>query len=83
MMAQHRSLAARYGAETLSTMTERTTTDERNLRRFWVVIALAATATLVAALAGLVLGIADPDDGSGSEPAWTAQSSIQTPIRDI
>lgn len=44
--------------------TERTEADERELGRFRILIALACTATMVAALAGLVLGIADPDDGS-------------------
>ena len=46
------------------TIAERTPTDERDLRRFWILVALACVGTLVAAVAGLVLGIADPDDGS-------------------
>ena len=56
--------------------TERTAADERDLRRFWVVIALAATATLVAALAGLVLGIADPDDGSSSDELFRGIATV-------
>jgi hypothetical protein len=46
------------------TSTPRTDADERDLHRFWVLVALASAATIVAALAGLVLGLANPDDGS-------------------
>ena len=46
------------------TLSDRTKTDERDLRLLWILIALASTATLVAAMAGLVLGIANPSDGS-------------------
>ena len=44
--------------------TQRTDADARELGRFWILVALAAAATFVAAMAGLVLGVADPDDGS-------------------
>jgi hypothetical protein len=44
--------------------TARTPADERDLGRFWILVAFACAATLVAAMAGMGLGIADPDDGS-------------------
>ena len=44
--------------------TDRTPTDERDLRWFWILVGLASAATLVAALGGMVLGLADPEQGS-------------------
>lgn len=44
--------------------TDRTDKDKCDLRRFWGLVAAACVATAVAATAGLVLGIADPGDGS-------------------
>ena len=54
------------------TTTPRTEADERDLRRLWVLLALACAATFGAALSGLVLGIADPDDGSTGDGVFRA-----------
>ncbi len=56
--------------------TDRSEADARELRRFWILITLASTATLVAALAGLVLGIADPDDGSTGDEAFRVVAAV-------
>ena len=54
------------------TSTPRTEVDERDLRRFWVLVAVVSTATFAAALSGLVLGIANPDDGSTGDGVFRA-----------
>ena len=58
------------------TIAERTPTDERDLRRFWILVALASAGTLVAAVAGLVLGIADPDDGSTGDGLFRGIAAV-------
>ena len=58
------------------TVTDRTEADERDLRLFWILVALAATGTFVAAVAGLVLGIADPDDGSTGDGLFRGIAAV-------
>ena len=48
---------------------DRTAADEQDLRRFWILAGLASIATLVAAVAGMALAIANPDDGSSRDDA--------------
>jgi len=58
------------------TSPNRSEADERDLRIFWALTTLAAAATIVAALAGLVLGIADPDDGSTSDEFFRRVAAV-------
>ena len=58
------------------TATDRTEIDGRDLGRFWILIALACTGTVVAAVAGLVLGIADPDDGSTGDGLFRTLAAV-------
>ena len=55
---------------------ERNASDQRSLKRFWIVIALAVVATLIAAIAGVVLAIADPDDGTAPKAAFDLAAAI-------
>lgn len=41
--------------------------EERQLRRFWLIVALAGLAAGIAATAGVALWIADPDPGTSPE----------------
>lgn len=70
--ASHRSEDPSGGLPASFASEGRTKTDERDLRRFWVLAALASAATIVAAMAGLVLGIADPDSGSTGDGVFRA-----------
>ena len=45
----------------------RTAKDERELRRFWTIIGLAAAAAGISAIAGMALWIADPAEGTAPE----------------
>ncbi len=47
--------------------TDRTANDERELRLFWTIIALAATAAGISVVAGVALWIADPAEGTTPE----------------
>lgn len=47
--------------------TPRTASDERQLRRFWIIIASAAAAAGVSVVAGVALWIADPAEGTAPE----------------
>lgn len=44
--------------------TERSAADQRSLDRFWVIVGLAVAGTLIAAISGVVLAIADPAEGT-------------------
>ena len=48
-------------------MTERPTEDQRQMRTFKTLLWLAGAAAIVAAIAGIVLLVADPAEGSSSE----------------
>lgn len=54
----------------------RSEADSRDLKRFWIVVAFGAAATLIAAISGLVLGIADPDDGSGGDGLFRGIAAV-------
>jgi hypothetical protein len=54
----------------------RTESDERDLGRFWALVAFGAAATFVAAMAGLVLGVADPDDGSTGHDLFRTHAAV-------
>ncbi len=45
----------------------KTANDERELRRFWIIVTLAAAAAGFSALAGVALWIADPAEGTAPE----------------
>ena len=70
------SALSAFGWESTMTTTDRTETDERDLGRFWILIALACAGTVVAAAAGLVLGIADPDDGSTGDGLFRTIAAV-------
>jgi len=57
-------------------VSERSDKEQRNLDRFWVLISLAVAATLVAAIAGVVLAIADPADGTKPEAVFGLAAAI-------
>ncbi len=54
----------------------RSEADQRSLNRFWLIISLAAAATLVAAISGVVLAIADPADGTKPEAVFAFAAAI-------
>jgi len=55
---------------------ERSGQDQRSLNRFWLLIGLAAAATLVAAISGVVLAIADPAEGTKPEATFSLTAAI-------
>jgi hypothetical protein len=58
------------------TATDRSAADERDLSRFWTLIALACAATVAAAVGGLVLGIANPDEGSTGDGLFRTIAAV-------
>ncbi len=58
------------------TTTARPEAEERDLGRFWILVASATVATVAAAVAGLVLGIADPDDGSAGDDLFRTIAAV-------
>jgi len=54
----------------------RSAADRRALRAFWSLIAVACVATLIAAIAGLVLGIAEPDRGTTSDDVSRSTAAV-------
>jgi hypothetical protein len=55
---------------------ERSAADQQSLNRFWMVIGFAVVATFVAAIAGVVLAIADPADGTTPEAVFELAAAI-------
>ncbi|MCP3976391.1 MAG: hypothetical protein GY720_18045 [bacterium] len=62
---RQKALAGRRREDVIDT--ERTASDERELRLFWTVVAIASAAAGVSVVAGVALWIADPAEGTTPE----------------
>ena len=58
------------------TAENRTPQDDRELRTFWVIIGLAIVGALTASLAGVLLWVIDPADGSTTEAALGLTAAV-------
>lgn len=54
----------------------RTQSEERQLRRFWAIVAIASVAAGIAAAAGVALWIADPADGTAPDEVLGLMAAV-------
>lgn len=71
---RRKALAGRRWEDVINT--DRTANDERELRFFWAIVALAAVAAGVSVVAGVALWIASPAEGTAPEGVLGSTAAI-------